>query len=64
MKIADNVSGNGDGYVEMAEAVRYLDEDEVDWDEWCRTQCALGEGGAACNCDILPLSAPLVGSSG
>lgn len=28
----------------------------VDWDEWCRQMCSEGDGGIACNCDILPMS--------
>ncbi|XP_022912977.2 uncharacterized protein [Onthophagus taurus] len=28
----------------------------VDWEEWCRQMCSVGDGGAACNCDILPMS--------
>lgn len=29
----------------------------VDWEAWCKEQCINGDGGAACNCDILPLAA-------
>lgn len=28
----------------------------VDWEEWCRQMCSVGDGGVACNCDILPMS--------
>lgn len=24
------------------------------WVEWCKCQCKKGEGGAACNCDLIP----------
>lgn len=30
------------------------EESTVDWDTWCITQCDSGQGGAACNCDIIP----------
>ncbi|XP_015438142.1 PREDICTED: uncharacterized protein LOC107193254 [Dufourea novaeangliae] len=26
----------------------------VDWDMWCMTQCDNGQGGTACNCDLIP----------
>lgn len=29
---------------------------DIDWGKWCDVQCAQGNGGAACNCDILPFS--------
>ncbi|KAJ8926133.1 hypothetical protein NQ315_009990 [Exocentrus adspersus] len=28
----------------------------VDWDLWCQSMCQEGNGGAACNCDLLPMS--------
>lgn len=28
---------------------------KIDWEEWCKSRCIEGDGGAACNCDILPL---------
>ncbi|ELE9728648.1 hypothetical protein RM407_002296 [Enterobacter kobei] len=27
---------------------------EVDWDCMCHILCAAGDGGLACNCDIIP----------
>lgn len=33
--------------------------DNIDWQEWCRDRCSVGDGGVACNCDILPLMAPI-----
>lgn len=32
---------------------------EIDWEKWCKEQCSVGNGGAACNCDILPFSAQI-----
>ncbi|XP_017776568.1 PREDICTED: uncharacterized protein LOC108562664 [Nicrophorus vespilloides] len=34
----------------------YRPDRKIDWDAWCRERCAEGDGGVACNCDILPLS--------
>lgn len=28
----------------------------VNWDLWCQNMCQEGNGGAACNCDLLPMS--------
>lgn len=28
----------------------------IDWNEWCKQKCLEGDGGVACNCDILPIS--------
>lgn len=28
---------------------------KIDWNQWCLDRCIEGDGGAACNCDILPL---------
>nr|CAI5827075.1 unnamed protein product [Callosobruchus analis] len=28
---------------------------EVDWVAWCIRKCHQGDGGAACNCDLLPM---------
>ncbi|CAG9863306.1 unnamed protein product [Phyllotreta striolata] len=30
-------------------------ETTFDWESWCLEQCGRGNGGAACNCDRLPL---------
>ncbi|XP_056646050.1 uncharacterized protein LOC130451207 [Diorhabda sublineata] len=27
----------------------------IDWYAWCQNQCGKGDGGAACNCDRLPI---------
>lgn len=29
---------------------------KIDWNQWCIERCSEGDGGAACNCDILPLN--------
>lgn len=29
----------------------------VNWNEWCAIMCSKDDGGVACNCDRLPLSA-------
>ena len=31
-----------------------MDEDSMDWDLWCISQCDNGKGGSACHCDIIP----------
>lgn len=31
-------------------------EPVVNWDIWCQNMCQEGNGGAACNCDLLPMS--------
>lgn len=31
-----------------------MDEDSMDWDLWCVSQCDNGKGGSACHCDIIP----------
>uniref|UniRef100_V5GRN7 Uncharacterized protein n=1 Tax=Anoplophora glabripennis TaxID=217634 RepID=V5GRN7_ANOGL len=31
-------------------------EPVVNWDLWCQNMCQEGNGGAACNCDLLPMS--------
>lgn len=31
-----------------------VDEDSMDWDLWCISQCDNGKGGSACHCDIIP----------
>lgn len=33
--------------------------DDIDWEEWCRDRCKVGDGGVACNCDLLPMVAPI-----
>lgn len=30
------------------------EEYPVDWEMWCMAQCDNGQGGSACNCDIIP----------
>ncbi|CAH0551575.1 unnamed protein product [Brassicogethes aeneus] len=27
----------------------------INWNKWCQVMCTNGEGGAACNCDLLPM---------
>lgn len=34
---------------------------DVDWEAWCLEMCSSGDGGIACNCDILPMNALLDG---
>ncbi|KAJ8963311.1 hypothetical protein NQ318_018780 [Aromia moschata] len=41
---SDDVSSNDD------------DGQQVNWDLWCQKMCQDGDGGAACNCDLLPMS--------
>ncbi|KAG5879919.1 hypothetical protein JTB14_014392 [Gonioctena quinquepunctata] len=34
---------------------------KVDWDLWCVKKCMKNDGGAACDCDLLPMSLHITG---
>ncbi|KAJ8967837.1 hypothetical protein NQ314_002611 [Rhamnusium bicolor] len=49
---------------DMMLSARLLSPDDdqvpvVDWSLWCQKMCQDGDGGAACNCDLLPMSMDL-----
>ncbi|XP_059485884.1 uncharacterized protein LOC132202752 [Neocloeon triangulifer] len=52
---ASSMNRNYDLTLGINEISNGLLEEFVDWNLWCTIQCEEGDGGIACNCDMLPL---------
>ncbi|KAG7188767.1 hypothetical protein KM043_008385 [Ampulex compressa] len=46
--------GNKETHTGTTKDPNSSEEGHIDWEMWCMAQCDNGQGGSACNCDIIP----------